>query len=160
MKPNRSTCFLSQEEFDRIRAKYAKFNEPWDSAEENELREMAADSQPINTMAEQLQRTPNSIRMKLKALGILKPRPTVWTEEDDASLKVAYETGETFEDLARRFGRSEKAIISRLVFLRAHLFDRSGPAEDHPELPEDHVPPVEDYPETTADSSTTVVERE
>ena len=57
MKPNRSTCFLSQEEFEKIRAKYAKFNEPWSLDEEKELREMAADSQPINTMAEQLQRS-------------------------------------------------------------------------------------------------------
>lgn len=127
MKPNRSTCFLPQEEFDKIRAKYAKFNEPWSQEEEDELREMAADSQPVNTMAEQLQRTPNSVRMKLKALGILKPRPTVWTEEDDASLKVAYEAGEPIGEIARRLRRSEKAVVTRLVHMRIHLFDLPDP---------------------------------
>ena len=135
MKPNRSTCFLSQEEFEKIRAKYAKFNEPWSPDEENELREMAADSQPINTMAEQLQRTPNSVRMKLKALGILKPRPTVWTEEDDSYLIDAYERDIPLEDIARRLNRSEKALVNRLVHLRIHLFDRQVQSEikDGPE---------------------------
>lgn len=37
MKPNRSTSFLSQEEFDRIKGQYAKFNEPWETTEVEEL---------------------------------------------------------------------------------------------------------------------------
>lgn len=86
MSPNRTTCFLSQEEFDRIKATYAKFNEPWQSAETEVLKAMASDGVSLESMATQLQRTPGAIKMKLKSLGLYTPGPAPkpWTEEDEA----------------------------------------------------------------------------
>lgn len=75
MKPNRSTCFLSQERFDQIKSKYANFNAPWQGTEVKELKAMFADQISIEDIANQLQRTPNSIKLKLKALGLFPSSP-------------------------------------------------------------------------------------
>jgi hypothetical protein len=88
MKPNRSTCFLSQERFDQIKSKYANFNTPWQETEVEELKAMFADQLPVEEIATQLQRTPNSIKMKLKALGLFPsahepaPEPDLALQED------------------------------------------------------------------------------
>ena len=76
-------------------------------------------------MAEQLQRTPSSVRMKLKALGLYSPKPMMprWTEEDDKLVVQMYDQGVTFEDMAQHFNRSPKAIVARLVNLRVKLFE-------------------------------------
>ena len=124
MVPNRSTCFLSQEDFDALRAKYPKFNESWNKDDLETLKQMAADGVPPETMSEQLGRTPKAIRLKLKSLGLWasKPAPKPWTAEDDAVLIEMYAAGESFEDMAAHFDRSLKAIVSRLVRLRVQLF--------------------------------------
>lgn len=75
MVPNRSTCFLSQEDFDALRAKYPKFNESWNKDDLETLKQMAADGVPPETMSEQLGRTPKAIRLKLKSLGLWASKP-------------------------------------------------------------------------------------
>ena len=92
MKPNRTTCFLSQEAFDRIKSNYSKFNEPWQDSEIEELKTMAADQVPFEQIANQLQRTPNSVKMKLKSLGLYtpKPMPGTWRSDDEARLIEMY----------------------------------------------------------------------
>ena len=77
----------------------------------------------LDQMAGHLGRTPNSIKMKLKALGLYvpKPAPRPWSEDDDRELVELYCEGSSFEELAMIFGRSENAVISRLVRLRAGL---------------------------------------
>ena len=122
--PNRSTCFIPEEDFARLRSVYARFNEPWTKDEVEELMEMSAASVPLPDIAAHLQRTPNSLKMKLQSLGLLVKNPAAkpWTpEEDDAVVKL-YNDGESFTAMAERFGRSERAIIARLVKLRADLF--------------------------------------
>lgn len=123
--PGRKTAFLPQEEFDRIRSNYSRFNEPWLKEEVEELKSMAADNVSHEQMSEQLQRTPNSIRLKLKALGLYTPKPAQprWTEEDDRLVVQMYDQGVSFEDMAKHFNRSEKAIVARLVNLRVRIFD-------------------------------------
>ncbi len=125
MKPNRSTSFLSQEEFDRIKGQYAKFNEPWETTEVEELKAMAADQIPIEEIAVQLQRTPNSVKMKLKALGLYfpKPAPNAWTNDEESKLIELYSKDIPFEEIAEELGRSINAVVSRLVRLRIHLFN-------------------------------------
>jgi len=125
MTTNRNTFFLPQEEFDRLKGQYAKFNEPWQSDEIGELKSMAEDNIPIKDMSEQLQRTPNGIRMKLKALGLYTPRavPRPWKEAEDRSLVSMYNDNVPFEEIAKSLGRSEKAIVSRLVNLRVKIFN-------------------------------------
>ena len=123
--PGRNTAFLPQEQFDLIRSKYSRFNEPWLKEEVEELTSMATENVSHEQMAEQLQRTPSSVRMKLKALGLYSPKPMMprWTEEDDKLVVQMYDQGVTFEDMAQHFNRSLHAIVSRLVNLRVKLFE-------------------------------------
>ena len=128
MKPNRTTCFLSQEAFDRIKSNYSKFNEPWQDSEIEELKTMAADQVPFEQIANQLQRTPNSVKKKLKSLGLYtpKPMPGTWRSDDEARLIEMYNDGLPFEDIAQELGRSVSAVVTRLVHLRINLFDKNG----------------------------------
>ena len=59
--------------------------------------------------------------------GTLCPetRGKPWLAEDDETLKTMYEDGATFGQMAERFGRSESAIVSRLVRLRLSLFKQN-----------------------------------
>lgn len=126
MKPNRTTCFLPQEEFDKIKDRYSKFNEPWQESEIEELKVMAADQIILDEIAGQLQRTPNSVKMKMRTLGLYtpKPAPTAWTSDDEDHLIELYNNDIPFEDIAQELGRSVRAVISRLVYLRANLFNK------------------------------------
>ena len=123
--PGRNTAFLSQEKFDLIRSKYSRFNEPWLKEEVEELKSMAAENVSHDQMSEQLQRTPSSIRMKLTALGLYTPKPPQprWTEDDDKLIVQMYDQGVSFEDMAKHFNRSLRAIVARLVNLRVKLFE-------------------------------------
>ena len=124
----RNTAFLTQEKFDEIRNTYSRFNEPWLKEEIEELKAMAADGVSKDDMAAQLQRTPNSIQIKLKSLGLFvpKPIPPRWTESDDKALVEMYQEGESFEEMSATLDRSINAIIARLVHLRQNIFDNDG----------------------------------
>lgn len=126
--PGRKTAFLSQEQFDQIRSTYSRFNEPWLKEEVEELKAMAADGVSKKDMATQLQRTPSSIQMKLKALGLYVPvpMPPRWTEEDDRKVTEMYTEGFSFEDISSELHRSVNAIIARLILLRVRVFDHDG----------------------------------
>ncbi len=108
----------------KLKAVYARFNEPWTGDEVEELKEMTAADVPMKDIAAHLQRTPNSLKIKLQGLGLLEKRPAgrQWTAEDDDALVNAYNDGEPFPSIAERFGRRERAVIARLVRLRADLF--------------------------------------
>ena len=122
--PNRKTCFLPDEEFAKMRALYARFNEPWTKDEVEELKEMVAADVPLADIAAHIQRTPNSLKIKLQSLGLLvkQPAPKPWTPEEDDEVVKLYNDGESFPAMAEHFGRTERAIIARLVKLRADLF--------------------------------------
>lgn len=126
MANNRTTCFLPIEEYNRIKSQYAKFNEPWQSSEVDELKTMTADGVPLGNIALQLQRTPNSVKMKLRSLGLYTPKPASkpWSTDDEAKLVQLYNDDVPLDQIAEVFGRSVRAIISRLVYLRVKLFNR------------------------------------
>ena len=126
MAANRTTCFLPIEEYNRIKSQYAKFNEPWQSSEVEELRMMTTDGIPLGNIALQLQRTPNSVKMKLRSLGLYTPKPASkpWSTDDEAKLVQLYNDDVPFDQIAEVFGRSVRAIISRLVYLRVKLFNQ------------------------------------
>lgn len=117
------SIFLTPEQYGDLKGRYAKFNEPWTADEVDELRRMAADGVPRAEMAEQLGRTPNAIRMKLQSLGLYVPKPAAkpWTPLDDDALVKLYREGASFTTLAATFGRSENAILKRLIRLRAGI---------------------------------------
>ena len=115
--------FLTPEQYGDLKGRYVKFNEPWSSDEVDELRRMAADGVSRAEMSEQLGRTPNAIKMKLQSLGLYVPKPAAkpWTDLDDDALVKLYREGASFTTLAATFGRSENAIITRLIRLRAGI---------------------------------------
>ena len=130
--------FLSPEQYGDLKGRYAKFNEPWTPDEVDELRRMAADGVSRAEMSEQLGRTPNAIKMKLQSLGLYVPKPAAkpWTDLDDDALVKLYREGASFTTLATTFSRSENAILSRLIRLRAGILpDRSEEAQPESEAP-------------------------
>ena len=124
--------FLSPEQYDDLKCRYVKFNEPWSVDEVDELRRMAADGVPRAEMSEQLGRTPNAIRMKLQSLGLYTPKPAArpWTPLDDDALVKLYRDGASFTTLAATFSRSENAIITRLIRLRAGILPERTAEEE------------------------------
>ena len=111
-----------------MKSRYAKFNEPWMDSDVSELKAMAERGETLESISAQLGRTPNAIRLKLIALGLLEKKPAAraWSPEDDSALVASYEAGEEFEEMAERFGRSVRAVVARLVHLRISLFAYAG----------------------------------
>ena len=128
--------FIPPEQYDQLKGRYAKFNEPWTAEETEELKQMAADGVSRADMSQQLGRTPNAIKLKLQSLGLYVPKPAgrPWSADDDASLVRQYLAGASFATLASAFNRTENAIISRLIRLRAGLTP-AVPAEEEAERP-------------------------
>ena len=123
--------FISPEQYGDLKGRYAKFNEPWTAEDAEELKQMAADGVSRADMSQQLGRTPNAIKMKLQSLGLYVPKPAArpWSADDDASLVRQYLAGASFSTLATAFNRTENAIISRLIRLRAGLMPVEPAAE-------------------------------
>ena len=123
--------FLTPEQYSDLKGRYAKFNEPWTEEEAEELRQMAADGVGRAEMAAQLGRSPNAIKLKLQSLGLYVPKPAAkpWTPEDERLLVKLYREGISFAELASVFGRTEGAILSRLIRLRAAVLPDIAPAE-------------------------------
>ncbi len=115
--------FLTPEQYGELKGRYAKFNEPWTEGDVDELRSMAADGLPQKAMSEQLGRSPGAVRMKLQSLGLYVPKPAAkpWTALDEETLVKQYREGASIATLAAAFGRSENAILRRLILLRAGL---------------------------------------
>ena len=115
--------FLTPEQYGDLKGRYAKFNEPWTAEDTEELKQMAADGVSREEMSRQLGRTPNAVKMKLQSLGLYIPKPAAkpWTPADEDALVKMYREGASFATLAATFGRSERAVISRLIQLRAVL---------------------------------------
>ena len=121
-------AFMSPELFAEMRAKYPKFYEPWKEDEVERVKQLFEEGQSMEDISKDIQRTPKSVRMKLKALGLYTPvsvaRP--WTSEDEETLKDMYRDGVSFDDMATQLDRSPKAIVARLVRLRMNLFPAKG----------------------------------
>ena len=124
--------FLTPEQYGDLKGRYAKFNEPWTAEETEELTQMAADGIPRADMSRQLGRSPNAIKMKLQSLGLYVPKPAAraWSADDDAALVRQYLAGASFATLAAAFSRTENAILSRLIRLRAGLRPEEPAAEN------------------------------
>ena len=123
--------FLTPEQYADLKGRYAKFNEPWTADEAEELKQMAQDGVSREEMSAQLGRTPNAIKMKLQSLGLYVPKPAArpWTPKDEEALVKMYREGIPFAELAAAFGRTEGAILSRLIRLRAAVLPESTPTE-------------------------------
>ena len=129
--------FLTPEQYADLKGRYAKFNEPWTADEAEELRQMTQDGVSREEMSAQLGRTPNAVKMKLQSLGLYVPKPAarLWTPEDEHLLVKLYREGISFAELATVFGRTEGAILRRLILLRAAVLPDTAPAEAPGEAP-------------------------
>ena len=129
--------FLTPEQYADLKGRYAKFNEPLTADEAEELRQMAQDGVSREEMSTQLGRTPNAVKMKLQSLGLYVPKPAarLWTPEDEHLLVKLYREGISFAELATVFGRTEGAILRRLILLRAAVLPDTAPAEAPGEAP-------------------------
>ena len=136
--------FLTPEQYGDLKGRYAKFNEPWTAEDTEELKQMAADGVSREEMSRQLGRTPNAVKMKLQSLGLYIPKPAAkpWTPADEDALVKMYREGASFATLAATFGRSERAVISRLILLRAGVTP-AEPAESTTEVPATADPAAE-----------------
>ena len=125
MTPNRSTYFLPQEQFDEIKKKYPRFNEPWTEEDEDVLFDLSEQKATQKQMSEALGRTPRSVKMKLMELGLYVKNASArsWTENEERKLVDLYNDDVDFENIALELGRSVNAVVSRLVRLRIRLFD-------------------------------------
>ena len=123
--------FLTPTQYSDLKERYAKFNEPWTPDEVEELKQMAADGVTRDEMSQQLGRTPNAVKMKLQSLGLYVPKPAArpWTSADEESLVRLYREGISLAELASAFGRTENAILRRLILLRAAVLPDNAPAE-------------------------------
>ncbi len=115
---------MSPELFAEMRAKYPKFYEPWKEDEVERVKQLFEEGKSMEDIAKDIQRSPKSVRMKLKALGLYTPvnKSRAWTTDDDETLKDMYRDGVSFDDMATQLDRSPKAIVARLVRLRMNLF--------------------------------------
>ena len=131
--------FLTPEQYETLKGRYAKFNEPWTEDETEELRQMAEGGVSRADMSRQLGRSPGAIKMKLQSLGlyVAKPAARPWTPADEAELVRRYREGASFAALSAAFSRTEDAIISRLIRLRASVLPEGGAG-----LPEGGVVPT------------------
>ena len=127
--------FLTPEQYSDLKGRYAKFNEPWTEEEAEELRQMAADGVARAEMAAQLGRSPNAIKLKLQSLGlyVAKPAARPWTPADEAELVRRDRDGAAVATLAAAVGRTERAILSRLIRLRAAVLPEGVTEDGAPE---------------------------
>lgn len=116
---------MDPEQYARLKEQYPKFNEPWTEDEDRELKQMAGDGVPVSQMVEQLQRTRNSVRMRMQKWGLLESKPAAkpWSESEEQMLVQMYQNGKPFEEMAATLGRTSSAVVSRLVRLRINLFE-------------------------------------
>ena len=123
--------FLTPTQYSDLKERYAKFNEPWTPDEVEELKQMAADGVTRDEMSQQLGRTPNAVKMKLQSLGLYVPKPAAkpWTSADEDTLVRLYREGISLAELASVFGRTENAILRRLILLRAAVLPECAPME-------------------------------
>jgi hypothetical protein len=93
---------------------------------------MASEGIPQADMAGQLGRTPNAVKYKLQSLGLYVPKPASrpWTPEDESALVDMYRSGVSFADIAASFGRTENAVIARLIRLRAGILPEHSSAPE------------------------------
>ena len=79
-------------------------------------------------------RRKNSVRWP-RTGSLPKPAARSWTPEDEHLLVKLYREGISFAELASVLGRTEGAILRRLILLRAAVLPDTAPAEAPGEAP-------------------------
>jgi hypothetical protein len=75
---------------------------------------------PATELAKRTHRPVEQIRARRRALGLVAPSARAYTPVEDAALAEAWASGDSIDDLARRFGRSRDALLLRARVLRLH----------------------------------------
>ena len=93
---------------------------PWSKADSDRLIVAWNEGSNVLELAKELERTPYAIYCRLEARGLIGPEeePRQWTREDTKELFRMVDLKATTAEMAERFGRTERAIESRLHDLR------------------------------------------
>ena len=100
------------------------FNEPWSVEDVNRLSDLANEHLTQKEMSARMGRSPKSIKLKLIELGLYtKAQPSrPWSEVEEQRLIELYNAGVDFQNISLELGRTEQAIVKRLVLLRVNMF--------------------------------------
>lgn len=97
----------------------------WNQDEDQRLERMFTAREPIERIAEALCRTPYAVFCRMEKQGLfgdvegypIKEEVPLWRNEDTAALREMVSEGKTIQEIAERFGRSEKGISARMFYL-------------------------------------------
>lgn len=92
---------------------------PWSKADSDRLIVAWNEGRDVLEMAKELERTPYAIYCRLEACGLVGPdeEPQQWSREDTRELFRMVDLKATTAEMAEHFGRTERAIESRLYYL-------------------------------------------
>ena len=91
----------------------------WSIEELEELKELVASGKPTNEIAKQLDRTENSIQLKMRKLNITSPNLSKrkWTKED-TQLLIDWWGDHSMENIAKKLNRSVSSIKNKAFLLK------------------------------------------
>ena len=95
----------------------------WTAEEEQKLRDLFNQQQPIDEIARALHRSERSIRFRMERLQLIDnadsypESPEQSTRRDNEDLKKRYLRGESIVDIAACYHISENAVRARLFYL-------------------------------------------
>ncbi|MBR5384983.1 MAG: hypothetical protein IK143_03845 [Bacteroidales bacterium] len=127
------TLLFTPEEVAALKAKYPRFNEPWEDKEDEDLKTRFDHATPIKDIAISMGRSENSIRMRLMQIGIVYPNLSragePWTEDDTSRLQKQYGSGWKVSQCARWLGRTREEVRDKM----GELGLTETPGEKHKE---------------------------
>ena len=97
----------------------------WTQLEDNRLENLYKMKKPIDEISRELGRTPYAVFLRMEKLELYGAVPGYpqydllpkWTQEDTKMLQTLFKEGKSVSELADYFGRSEKAISTRLFYM-------------------------------------------
>ena len=122
---------FTPEEVATLKAKYPRFNEPWNEDEDDSLKKSFNRAVPVKTIATEMGRSENAVRMRLMQTGIVYPnlsrKDEPWTDDDISRLREQYGAGWKVTQCARWLGRTRDEIRDKM----GELGITEKPSENH-----------------------------
>lgn len=114
---------LTAEQIARVQQKYPRFLSKWTEDEETQVKDKFSADVSVEEIADSMGRTPKSVKLKLKELGILLPQNPgrKWTKEEDTFLENLLGDDITLTEICETMGRSRSSVMTRLLKMRDSL---------------------------------------
>lgn len=105
----------------QAKAQFQDFNAPWKRETADELRERFRAGERIDDIAQDLQRSPGGVRMKLigmgEIFGFLGRDGQEWSDSEDERLCRFFSQGYDTGEIARMLGRRKEDVRKRYLNL-------------------------------------------